>query len=364
MAVDMERLEPRRPGWGDIVKSALALHLARAAHRVNARRRTTADAGRMGGERVAHLAAGPPTPGVRGLERGEEAAGKTPAPSVEAAPLPRNNLEIARFVFQEFGRDNGTLMAASVAFYLLLSIIPLILVAVFILGEVLGRSNRGVDQVFLFLDQLMPIQKNEIHRMIKAVIDARGSIGVAGFAGIALTATGGFATLENAINVLWNRPNRGFLMNKLFAFGMMVVVGALFALSVGVTSAVGWAGRIPGMEWVAHSVTLQILGYVVPLLVTGLMFTLIYRFYPNGRSHWRPAMISGFITAALWEAFKVGYTFYLSHGDQSIYATVVGLVMWIFYSSSLVLLGSELNWVLEGCPGREAKEIAQVQRGR
>jgi membrane protein len=283
-------------------------------------------------------------------------------PATEEKPAPTRPWPIAKTVFQEFGRDNGTLMAASVAFYLLLSIIPLMLVGVSILGFFLNPA-RAADQAFRFLNQFIPVGKATINQAIEAVISARGSLGVAGLIGTALTATGGFATLENAINVLWNRPNRNFIMNKLLAFGMMLVVGVLFLLTMGTSAAIAAAEGVPGLAWLSSSWARPVLGVVIPLAISSLMFAVMYRVYPNGRVSWRSPLIAGFITAVLWEAFKNGYAFYAAR-DQSPYGIFVGLVMWIFYSAALILLGSELTWVLEGCPGKAEKEQVHASRGR
>jgi membrane protein len=172
--------------------------------------------------------------------------------------------------------------------------------------------------------------------------------------GLIFTAAGGFATLESAINVVWNAPNRSFVMNKLFALLMLLVVGTLCLLSFGVTAAAQWAGRLPGLQFLAGSWGLRAVALVLPIGISGLMFTFIYRFYPNGRSTWKPSLIAGFVTAVLWELAKNGYALYTHYIHQeATYGTLgglVGLIMWIYYSSALVLLGTELTWVLEGCP--------------
>jgi membrane protein len=254
-------------------------------------------------------------------------------------------------------------MAASVAFYLLLSVIPMILLGVAVVASLIQDPDRAINQTFTFLNQFLPIGKQTIRPIIEGVIREKGSLTIVGLAGIALTATGGFATLENAINALWNRPNRGFLMNKVYAFGMMLAVGLLFALSLGLTSMVALASRTSALAWLNVGAWKPVLGIVTPLLISTVMFAVIYRFYPNGRTGWRSSLVSGAITAVLWELFKQGYGIYASR-DHSPYGIIIGLVMWIYYSSTLILLGSELTWILEGCPDREGKEAVHAQRGR
>jgi membrane protein len=346
-----------RVNWGDVVKAFLAVRVASAAERVLARpaRATVAvpESGRKGGETTGATMTRP----MPARTQGRSAPADTTRPGTA---VPHGVVPIARRAFKEFGKDNGTLMAASVAFYLLLSLVPLALVGIAILGWVLG-DTQAQAQVFSFLKGYFPAQYSMLKGLVLQVKESRGTIGLVGIGTLILTASGGFNTLETAINIAWNAPNRNFLMSKLFALGMMVVIGTLLVLSLGVTAIVSWAGHFAALGWLAHSTVAHILALLVSVGVTTAMFTFIYKFFPNVKSQWKPALLSGAITAVLWEVFKQGYTWYSSSkwGDQSATygaaAGFVGLVVWIYYSTSLVLLGSELTWVLNGCP-RAAKE--------
>lgn len=342
---------PRSVNWSDVLKAFVAVHVASAAERVLARPvRPIAESGWRGGEVSSATLTRPR------LDRVPGRATNATAPSHPSVALPSGTFAIAKRTFQEFGKDHGTLMAASVAFYLLLSLVPLALVGIAILGWVLG-DNQAQTQVFLFLKGYFPAQYEMLKGLVLQVKEARGTIGLVGIGTLILTASGGFNTLETAINIAWNAPNRNFLMSKLFALGMMFVIGTLLVLSLGVTAIVSWAGHFPSLAWLEHSIIAHLVALVVSVGVTTAMFTFIYKFFPNVKSSWKPAMLSGVITAVLWEVFKQGYTWYSSSkwGDQSATygaaAGFVGLVVWIYYSTSLVLLGSELTWVLSGCPG-------------
>jgi membrane protein len=346
---------PGRVNWGDVLKAFLAVRVATAAERVLSRpaRAATPESGRLGGE-VSGATLSRPQPG-----RVEPRPRETERPA--AAGVPQGVVPIAKRTFQEFSGDNGTLMAASVAFYLLLSLVPLALVGIAILGWVLGDA-QAQNQVFSFLKGYFPAQFTMLKGLVLQVKESRGTIGLVGLGALLLTATGGFTTLETAINVAWNAPHRNFLLSKLFALGMMLVIGTLLVLSLGVTAIVGWAGHFAALSWLAHNTVAHLLAFVVSIAVTTVMFTFIYKFFPNVKSAWKPALLSGFLTAVLWELFKQGYTWYSSSkwGDQSATygaaAGFVGLVVWIYYSTSLVLLGAELTWILSGCPSGEQKK--------
>jgi membrane protein len=288
-----------------------------------------------------------------------ERDGATEDAAQESAPT--GAWTIAKQTFQEFGRDHGTLMAAAVTFYLMLSIVPLIVVGVAIFGYVMS-DEQARSTVLRFATQYLPNQREMLVDSLNAVQESRGTIGLIGLATLLLTASGGFATLETAINAIWKVENRSFLMNKLYAFLMLLLIGSLVVASVAITTVLGWAESIPGLGWLASSWVGMVVGPLLSLAISGVMFTLIYKLLPNVHVEWKPALIAGFITAVLWEAFKYAYTWYTSssfQGDQAatygVLAGFVGLLFWIYYSSALILLGSELTWVLTGRPGEERR---------
>jgi len=224
-----------------------------------------------------------------------------------------------------------------------------------IFGYAMGNAQAH-HAVMEFAHRFFPAQTNAmkpdlLESAIGKVQEIRGTLSLVGLGSLLLTATGGFATLESAINIEWDAPSRNFIWSKVFSFLMMLVVGVLLVLSLGITSVLAWAGKIPGLQWIAQSWVVQATGYVLSILTSGVMFTAVYKLFPNTKVEWKPALVAGFATALLWELFKIGYSLYNSHVNQdATYGTLggfVGLVLWIYYSSALVLLGSELAWVLQ-----------------
>jgi membrane protein len=365
-----------RRGWLDLLKGYFAVHVARSADRVLENRAAARrEHGRLGGE---VSAAARPRPGTISLARSEGSEAPPAAePGSDTGTSQRNReaceardegfLATAKIAFKEFGRDKGTLMAAAVTFYMLLSLVPLIVVAIAVFGYILGGNVDAQARVFQFLGGFFsPQQMATMREGVQGVIEQRGTIALSGLAALAFTASGGFATLDTAINVTWGTPNRSFLKNKLFAFGMMFLIGGLFILSFALTAAVGiateFAGHLPMVGGIAENPVVRfLLGALVPFAISGLMFSAIYYLFPNTKNKaWKPALTAGFITAFLWEIFKHAYTWWTSSslsGDQAAtygsLAGFIGLIMWIYYSSALILLGSELTWAMSGCPGEK-----------
>lgn len=344
--------------WAGVSLALLGASLGRARKAVLQRR---------AGAAPPHAAAGAANP--PGPSPAAQASAAAQAASGGNQAIREPFYQPALVAWKEFNSDNGMLMSAAVAFFVVLSIIPLLLVGVSVLGHVLGSSSTARDQVMDFFRQFMAGSKGRqaVEELVRGIIDARGLIGGVGLAGLLMTALGGFSTLETAINVIWDCKRRNFLMSKLWALGLFVVIGVLFALSFALTTMVSWASRLPLLGWVAQNFGAQATGLLAPALVSGAMFSLIYKWVPNCGVAWRPALISGALAGLLFELFKTGYALYSATQDNSAAYGAVGgviaLVMWIYYSSILLLLGSELCWVLSGRPGAERKsESIAVQR--
>jgi len=242
-----------------------------------------------------------------------------------------------------------------------------VLVGIGIFGYFMSDPDAQ-SKVLDFTSRFMPGRSGILNDMVVSAKEARETLAGIGLIALLFTALGGFTALENAINVTWGTPNRNFLLSKLFALAMFVLIGALLILTIGISSAVTWARTMPGASWLGDSWVAAVFGFTVPVLISSAMFTLIYKFFPNRKVDWKPALISGAVTAVLWEAFKIGYQWYSSSkfGNQEatygVAAGFVGLILWIYYSSSLVLLGSELTWVLQGCPTGDGKAEPSKER--
>jgi membrane protein len=246
-------------------------------------------------------------------------------------------------------------MAAAVAFYGLLSFVPLVLVAVWALATWQGDSALAQDRVFSFLDRMLPVERETLRDLVRNLLEQRGAIGLTGLAGLLLTSIGGFSTLESAINVIWSTPRRNVLMNKVFALAMLLVLGVLMLASILLTAAVQWAGALPFLGWLNRPEIVALLGPTVSIALSSTVFVLVYKWFPNRPIRWRPAVISGVIVAVLWEATKTIYAYYTAQFANfgAAYGAMggfVGLILWIYYSSMLLLLGAEFSWLLAGSP--------------
>ena len=257
-------------------------------------------------------------------------------------------------VYREYTRDNCALMAAAISFYALLSLIPLLLVGLSTLGYVLG-SETARQAVFQFLDQFLPPQfgGRALQEYVRAnVIDPRGFVGLLGLITWIWTGSMSFTTTTIALNVAWGaQKRRSFVATRLLSIAMMVLVGVLALLSFGATSwlqimehfRIPWSGLQPGqfpMVW-------RVAAWVVPMVVSVLLFLLCYLVLPDMHIGARPALVGAVVAGVLWECAKQGFAVYIANFAHynKVYGSLGGvviLVMWVYYTAVILLLGAEV----------------------
>ena len=253
--------------------------------------------------------------------------------------------------------DDALRLGASLAYYTLFALAPILLVATAVAGLVFGaEAVRG--EIVGQLDHLVgregaravqSLLEGASHRRAGILATALGSIT------FVIAATGAFLELQAALNTIWRvKPNpranlRAFVLDRLRSFSLVVAIGFLLMVSLAVTAALAalnaWVARrspsIP-LAWSAVNV-------LVSLGVSTTLFALLYRFLPDVRLRWRDVTIGAFVTAVL---FTVGQQLIGLYLGQSSVASSYGaagsvmiLLLWVYYSCQILLLGAEFTRV-------------------
>jgi len=253
--------------------------------------------------------------------------------------------------------DDVMRLGASLAFYTLFAIAPVLLVATAIAGVVFdAEAVRG--EIVAQLDSLVGrVGALAVQSLLEGATQRRvGVVATAlGIIGFVVAATGAFLELQAALNSIWRvksplRPHlRAFLLDRLRSFGLVVAIGFLLMVSLAVTAALaalnGWLSShstsIP-LVWSGASV-------LVSLLVTTALFALLYRVLPDIHLLWRDVTTGAFMTAVLFTIGQQLIGLYL--GQSSLVASfgaagsVMILLLWVYYSCQVLLLGAEFTRV-------------------
>ena len=255
--------------------------------------------------------------------------------------------------------DNGFVLAASIGFFTIFSLAPLLLLVVAVAGLAFGQDQTRAEIQAQF-ESLMGLDSAEF---IAGVI-SRASKGAGGIAAVIsigtliFGATGVFVQLKAALNTVWGvqikseKPKTAvlrLLWDRVLSFTMMLVMAFLLLASLAVSAALAalarWtAALVPGWD-----VPTQIVNGVVSFSVITFLFCAAYKILPDVRIGWRVVWFGGAVTALLFTVGKELIGMYLGHDSlASVYGaagSMIVILMWVYYSAIIFLYGAELTLI-------------------
>lgn len=289
-------------------------------------------------------------------------------------------------VFERFGKNNGGLLAAGLAFFLVLALVPLLLVGLWGLGLVYaGNPDKAVlDIQTILATRVLPGAANTevLKFMVQAhisdlnhhagptllnIIHGHGLAGIVGLLGIVWAAIQIFINGSTAMNAAWEaKESRNWFALRGVALGILVGAGLLLVLSLAVTALSTAISASPLARQVPFASALQAgaveLGAVV---VSGLMYAVIYKYLPSPAAHisWKSALAGGITAAIAFEIAKKGLSVLLLKPKASLYGdlgNLIAFVLWIYYSMMILLLGAEVSAVY--ATEVERKDVTRLRR--
>ena len=266
--------------------------------------------------------------------------------------------ELVRAAFSEWWEDNTFRLAASLAFYTIFSLAPILLIAVEIAAIVLSRE-QAQQQIVRQIEDLVG---SEGGKAIQEVLRGAGRIGgnlkavALGLAAILVGSTAVFAELQSALNQIWDvradpRRNviKGLLRTRLRSFALALAVGFLLLVSLALSALLTavqefLADQMPGLPWMW-----QVGNFLVSFVVVAVLFAMIYKYLPDVQITWRDVIIGAVVTAVLFSLGKWLIGLYLGRvAFASTYGAAgsfVVLLIWIYYSALISFLGAEFTQV-------------------
>ena len=271
-----------------------------------------------------------------------------------ADELSGGTLSILQDAMERFGETRAPEAAAGMAYYALLSLFPLLLVLVAVSSFFL-RQEQARQEVVLFITQAIPISEGLITRNIEQILELRGTVGLIGLVGALWSATAIFSILARNVNLAWSKTeSRGFLEKRLVALVFVGTLAVLLVLSLLSSTALDLLARfqIPldgGGVALYDTVFWRLLSALVPGFLMFLLFLALYRWVPNTEVHWRAAFWGALLAAVGWQVAAEGFTWYVGSGlvdfelAYGSLATVVVLLLWVYLSGLITLLGAHLT---------------------
>ena len=284
-------------------------------------------------------------------------------------PFFSSAVQLLKHTAVEWMDDKAPQLGASLAYYTVFSLAPLVLVLLAIIGllfrdDPAGAWSKVTEQMSYFLDK----SAVQVVQDIAKTTAEPGKGAIATLIGIALAlfgASGVFGQLQDALNTIWGvkaKPGLGiwgFLRARFVSFSM--VGGLCFLLLVSLTVQAILKGfshyvqeALPGGLAIAITVYL-----IFDFAVVVLLFAMIFKFLPDAKVQWRDVWIGAAMTALLFGVGKWALGFYLGSGSAaSAYgaaSSLITLLLWIYYSSQILLFGAEFTQVYANRAGRRVQ---------
>lgn len=280
-----------------------------------------------------------------------------------------------------FVTDQCPSRGASIAYYAIFSLAPLLVIAVAIAGAAFGEeAARGAlaDQIRNYVGEAPAAA---IQGMIaNASSVGHGTIGaVLGVGALLLGASGVFGEVQSALNAVWHvnlqadtgsgpaRSVSRFVLAKAIAFALVLGTGALLLASVVASAVLAGLGEWLSQTMPALNIVVRVLNILLPLVLSAVLFGTLFKYLPERPIAWRDALIGGAVTAVLFAVGRHLIGWYLgSSAMASVFgaaASLALLLVWIYYSAQILLFGAEFTraWA-ERDAAQEASAVAAIDR--
>jgi membrane protein len=265
---------------------------------------------------------------------------------------------------RDYVSSHGSIYAAAITYYLLLSLFPLMVVTVAAIGLLArdpGFQKQVVDQIMTVLPTGAGVQ-DQVEDLVASVARPQsGVVGVVALVGAIWAASGVFGALRKSMNIAFNvTEGHSFIHGRLHDLLSVLGVVLMAMMSTALTVTLGWVrsytarwldGPLAGVGW-------QVFNLLLPLVFSFLFFLLIYRLIPSQRLRVRDVWVGALLAAVGFEALKLVFSFYLVNFATftEVYGAIgsmIALLVFVFMTASITILGAEI-----------ASESAREQVGR
>ena len=276
----------------------------------------------------------------------------------------------------DWSKHKAPRLGASLAFYTLLSLAPLLLVLVSVVGMVLGRQTAENDIVAQVRAAVGSQGATAARALLAASRNTTHGILATGFGMLTLLfgASGVLIELRDALNTIWEVPTpelnglkkiSGLLKERLFSFAMVLAIGFILVVSLAVSTWVAALGAWSASLLPAPEVILHALNFLVSLFIITGLFSAIYKFLPDVRIEWHDVLLGGAVTSALFGVGKLALGLYLGKASfASMYgaaASMVVLIVWVYYSGQIFFLGAEFTKTFANTYGSQPSRHAAAR---
>jgi membrane protein len=297
------------------------------------------------------------------------------APADESATRLGRLWRIARVAGEAYIDDNAWSRGAAIAYFTLFSIAPVLLVVIAVAGLVFGR-DAAQGAVVQQLAGLMGVKTAEaLQEMVRSADNKLHGVWATaiGLVSIALAISGVFSEVQSSLNVIWETkgPHKSGLSRlmraRLASLGLVVALGFVLIVSLATSAALAAMSSYVSTLFPALEVVLGVTDLVLSIGITTALFAAMYKVLPDAPIAWREVLVGAAVTTALFEGGKYLIALYIGRSDIASSFGAAGalivLLLWIFYSAQIFLLGAEFTWAwaqVTRTPARRTQSAAAI----
>jgi membrane protein len=266
---------------------------------------------------------------------------------------PKGLWEVLKNSVNGFIEDRVLKLSASLAYYTIFSLAPLLIVILFICGKVFGSEaieGSIYGQIRGFVGPQSALQLQEIVK--NASLSGKSNMAaIIGFITLLVGATSVFVEIQDSINIIWGlktKPGKSiiqFIKTRLLSFGVIVSLGFLLLVSLGITALVEALSRHLKQQFPDVTVVVfYIINLLLTFVVTTMLFAVIFKVLPDAKIRLRDVLAGSITTALLFMLGKFAISFYISKSDiggtYGAAGSIVVLLVWVYYSAVILYFGA------------------------
>jgi membrane protein len=258
-----------------------------------------------------------------------------------------------RTALKTFISENYLRYSASLSYYTIFSLAPLLIITISLCGYFFGR--QAVEgKIFSEIRTLVgDVVAKQIQLMIQHVVSAQDSFvaKTVGIIGIVIGITGVFTEVQDSINRIWKLKTKAkldwkkYLIKRVISFGIFSITGLLLVLSL----IINWLIDIFGNYLVQFSAGASVymvfaINQIFIIAIVAMLFTFMFKYLPDGKVKWKDAIKGAVFTSIFFMLGKAGIGYHLLHSNvSSMYGaagSLVVILLWIYYSSVIIYFGA------------------------
>jgi len=268
-------------------------------------------------------------------------------------------LKLTQLAITKIGEDELSTRSAALSYYFILALFPMLLFLVSLVGVFAGPGSQLRDSIISGLGRLAPGSASElVHSVVNQTFKSSSGLKLAmGLLGALWAASGGMGAVVVSLNVVYRvKETRAWWKQKLTIIGLTLALAALIVIALVLVLYGGKIGQLLATQIGLSDVfriAWKVLQWPFSFAAMFLSFSIIYYFGPNlGERKWywvTPGAVAG---VALWLVASLGFRLYLQffNSYSATYGSlgaVIILMLWLYITGFAVLIGGELNWIIE-----------------